>query len=260
MAANPKLPIVTLPDELTTQEKVSDFIHETVTRRSVLRGMGIAGLGAVAFHYGCASSAAQAKRVVYVANAKGMVVADPARCVGCRRCEAACVAYNQGKTQPAIANVKVNRNLLYGPIYAGDATVGQTGEGLYGNFLAVQDTCRQCAHPVPCQLACPHDAIQVVDPVNARVVDTTKCVGCGICVDACPWGMPSLDGPVKGTGVFANKCHLCGGNPECVQACTTGALQYVAWSDRTKEVPARQVVPASIQMPPDVRDTCVQCH
>ncbi|HTO98540.1 MAG TPA: 4Fe-4S dicluster domain-containing protein [Myxococcales bacterium] len=260
MAANNTLPIVTLPEELTTQENVRDFIHTEITRRSVLRGMGIGSLGVIAFHYGCSSTTNVTERPVFVANATGMVVADPARCVGCRRCEAACVAYNFGKTQPAISNVKVNRNLLYGPMYNGNTTVGQTGEGLYGNFLAVQDTCRQCPHPVPCQLACPHDAIQVIEPVNARVVDSTKCVGCGICVDACPWAMTALDGPVKGTDTKANKCHLCAGAPECVAACTTGALTYVPWTDRTKDVPPRQVVPASIQLPPDVRDTCAKCH
>ena len=247
MAAKTSLPMV-------------GFSDQEVTRRTMLQGLGVVSLGAIAFQYGCASSAKQAQRNVYVPAAKGMIVADPARCVGCRRCESACVAFNQGKAQPAIANVKVNRNLLYGPIYNGNTTVGQTGQGIYGNFLAVQDTCRQCAHPVPCALACPHDAIQVLEPVNARVVDQAKCQGCGICVDACPWEMPTLDGPVKGADTKAWKCTLCGGNPECVAACTTGALQYVAWEDRTNVVPPRQVVAATIQLPPDVRDTCVQCH
>jgi Fe-S-cluster-containing dehydrogenase component len=168
------------------------------------------------------------------------------------------VAYNQGnKTQPTISNIKVNRNLLYGEI---TPTIDSRGDGLYGNFRIVGNTCMQCPHPVPCQLACPHAAIQVVAPVNARVVNDELCVGCGICVEACPWQMPALDGPVLGATTKSNKCHLCGGAPECVAACTSGALQYVAWEDRTKIVPERQVVPASIQLADDVKDTCKQCH
>jgi Fe-S-cluster-containing hydrogenase component 2 len=258
MAGNEQLPVVTIPDELTTRDQVREFILKTISRRGFLHVMGVAGLGAVAFQYGCASDPKTVTpRQVFVANALGMVVADPGLCVGCRRCEAACVAYNQGKTQPTVSNIKVARNLLYG---VEGTQVGSRGEGLYGNFRVVQDTCRQCPHPVPCQLACPHAAIEVVAPVNARVVNQDKCVGCGTCVDACPWEMTALDGPVLGAATRANKCHLCDGAPECVEACPAGALQYVPWTDRTSEVPARHVVPASIQLAADVKDTCKQCH
>ena len=99
----------------------------------------------------------------------------------------------------------------------------------------------------PVSWLAPHGAIEVIAPVNARVVNVDKCVGCGICVQACPWAMTSLNGPVNAKGTKSNKCTLCNGNPECVQACPAGALKYMAWSDRTKDIPARQVVPASIQ-------------
>jgi Fe-S-cluster-containing hydrogenase component 2 len=141
----------------------------------------------------------------------------------------------------------------------GTSATGSRGDGLFGNFRVVQDTCRQCAHPVPCQLACPNAAIEVIPPVNARVVNQDKCVGCGICVAACPWEMTSLDGPVNGATTKSSKCDLCKGAPECVEACVSGALQYLPWSDRTDVVPARHV-PASIALASDVKDTCKQCH
>jgi Fe-S-cluster-containing hydrogenase component 2 len=242
-------------------DKVTEVIRKLVTRRQFLKGSGAVGLGVTTFYLmGCGSSStggADAPRQVYVANALGMIVAEPTLCVGCRRCEAACVGFNQGVVQPSISSVKVNRNQLFG--VAGVTINGfQRGEGDYGNFRTVQDTCRQCPHPVPCQLACPHDAIEIIAPVNARVVNVDKCVGCGICVQACPWAMTSLNGPVRGSSTKAYKCTLCNGDPECVQACPAGALKYVAWSDRTKEIPARQVVPASIQSAVDA--TCAQCH
>jgi Fe-S-cluster-containing dehydrogenase component len=269
-----------IPSELTTLEQVREFIHTTITRRSFNKTLGIAGLGAVAFQYGCSSTAttATAPRQVYVANAKGIVIADNTLCVGCRRCEAACVAFNQGNydagnnpanitaagataatmTQPSISNIKINRNLLYGVTGAKQVT-GQ-GMGIYGNFTVVQNTCLQCPHPVPCQVACPHGAIQVVGDINARVVNTDVCVGCGVCVKACPWEMPSLDGTALATGTKAHKCHLCNGAPECVAACTSGALTYVPWVDQTSYTPARQSVPASIQVAPDIADSCGKCH
>jgi Fe-S-cluster-containing dehydrogenase component len=249
-------------------DEVTELIRKHISRRQFLIGTGAVGLGVASLCiFGCGASGngtAAAPRQVFVANALGMVVGDPTRCVTCRRCEAACVGYNEGTAgstivQPSIAKVKVNRNMLFG--IAGVAIDGfQRGDGDYGNFRTVQDTCRQCPHPVPCQLACPHGAIEVIDPVNARVVNLDKCAGCGICVAACPWAMTSLTGPVNAKGTHATKCTLCNGNPECVQACPAGALTYQTWADMTKVIPPRQTVPASITLAADVAGTCTKCH
>ena len=273
MAGN-KLPVVAdtiveLPAELTTLDQVKAFIQQTISRRSFVGGMGVAGLGAVAFQFGCASDPKSATpRQVYVPNAKGMIVADPGLCVGCRRCESACSGYNEGVARPAVSNIKVNRNVQYG---VEGTWNGSRGMGLYGNFRIVQDTCRQCPHPVPCQLACPNAAIEVAGDQNARIVNADKCVGCGICVYACPREKTALDGPVKGENTKSHKCHLCAGQlglddgvnglmtrPNCVEACPAGALQFVPWDDRTDVVPTRQVVTPNYAS--DVKDTCKQCH
>jgi Fe-S-cluster-containing hydrogenase component 2 len=244
--------------------EIIDLIYKFISRRDFLVGSGMGVTSFCIMGYATGSGAAggpasSSARQVYVANALGMVVADSTLCVGCRRCESACVAYNDGIVQPSIARVKVGRNINFG--VAGVSQGGfQRGDGDFGNFRTVQDTCRQCPHPVPCQLACPHDAIEVLAPTNARVVNAAKCQVCGICVAACPWAMTSLTGAVNGSKTKATKCTLCNGNPKCVRACPAGALKYTSWSDRTREVPARQVVTASIRLPADVKDTCSGCH
>ena len=279
MAVNEQLEVVTIPDELTSEEQVRDFIHAEMSRRRFLVGMGVAGLGAVAFQFGCSSTTSVTPRQVYVPNATGLVVAEPVNCVGCRRCESACVAFNQGNmaagnnpaalsgagdtaastmARPSISNIKVNRNLLYGPS-GGKIYDDTTSGGKYGNFTYLANTCNQCPHPVPCQVSCPHDAITVVGPANARVIDTSRCVGCGTCVKACPWEMTALDGPVLGEGTKAHKCHLCAGAPECVEACPAAALTYVPWVDVTAVNPPRQATPTTT-LAPAVADTCKQCH
>ncbi len=239
--------------------EVAEFIHKVVTRRQFLQTTGAVGLGAVTFYLvGCGSSSNDPQpRQVFVANALGMIAAEPSRCVGCRRCELACSEFNNGVSQPSIARIKVGRNYNLGP---NSVTGFLRQDGTWGNHRIVQDVCHQCPHPVPCQLACPNAAIDVVPPVNARVVNTDKCRGCGICVKACPWAMTSLTGPVDGANTKATKCFLCNGNPECVRACPARALTYVSWQDMTKIVPPRQVVPASIQLAPDVANTCNGCH
>jgi len=56
-----------------------------------------------------------------------------------------------------------------------------------------------------------------VDPASASV-----CIGCGACVDACPFGIAILH-PETGTAII---CDLCGGDPACVERCATGAIVY----------------------------------
>jgi Fe-S-cluster-containing dehydrogenase component len=169
-------------------------------------------------------------------NSKGMLVSDSTRCVGCKLCELACTEYNDGKSQPSLARVKISRNYNFGP-QGQQAGIGR-GMGEFGNLRLVQDVCLQCPHPVPCATACPNQAIVMDRKTGARTVDQDKCQGCRICRRACPWEMMNFDEAT----VKACKCFLCDGSPQCVEVCPTGALRFVAWHDLTKAVPVRQAV------------------
>lgn len=247
-------------------ESILSTVRKPISRRDFLKVGGIGSLGVlipqiVAVQVVAASSPATTRSPSHKtaleppeANAKGMVIAIPSRCTGCRRCEIACSSFNDGKVSPTISRVKVSRNLNFGQ--QGAQLGFWRGNGHFGNFLVVQDTCRQCAHPIPCALACPNQAIQVVPPVNARVVNVDKCTGCRQCQAACPWGMTSFDEQLN----KATKCTLCGGDPECVKACPTSALQYVPWQEKSRDIPQRWVVPAYLSTPPNTASTCTVCH
>lgn len=220
------------------------------SRRGFLKLTGgtIAGLSALSV---LAARSGAATPLIIMENAQGLVLGDPTRCVACRRCELACTEYNDGKAAPSMARIKVGRNLNFG---AKGAFAGQRAQGSWGNGLVVQDTCKQCPHPVPCATACPNDAI-IADPkTGARVVDVKKCIGCKMCQRACPWEMMSFD-PDSGK---ATKCFLCNGKPKCVEACPADALKYVPWRDVTGQVPPRAVPTAVI--PPAKAESCNQCH
>ena len=166
-----------LEDFLSLTEPGNNFSRRRFLK---LTGATIADLSAWGLFRPSDGSAAP---LIITEQAEGLVVADPTLCVGCRRCELACTEYNDGKASPGIARIKVSRNLNLGP--AGLYT-RQNGQGNWGNGLIIQDICKQCPHPVPCANACPNDAIVVKPPLNAQVVDTRKCIGCKMCLRACP--------------------------------------------------------------------------
>ena len=99
--------------------------------------------------------------------------------------------------------------------------------------------CRQCKD-APCVEVCPAEAMVCDDNgvVRRRLF---RCVGCGSCARACPFGVLSneLGGVPAGirntecmTGHQIAKCDLCedrtadGGIPRCVAACPAGALRF----------------------------------
>ncbi len=79
-------------------------------------------------------------------------------------------------------------------------------------------TCSQCL-AAPCEAICGRDAIYRHRDQGYLKVDRWGCNQCGLCVAACPFGMirMGLESVVK--------CELCGGDPECVKICPTGALR-----------------------------------
>jgi len=202
-----------------------------VSRRRVLKLCGATVAWLASWDYFGMGSGLGAPLII-TEQAGGLVVADPTRCVACRRCELACTEYNDGKSSPATARIKVRRNLHFG---SSGLDAGTRGDGDWGSGLIVQDVCKQCPHPVPCADACPNGAIEAKPPLSARVIDPAKCTGCQLCLKACPWEMIALD-PESGK---ATKCFLCHGRPKCVEACPAEALRYVPWVDLTGRVPPR---------------------
>jgi len=227
----------------------STELNNLFSRRQFLKLSGISIVGISALSPLLARAATSP--LIILEQAKGVIIADPTKCVACRRCELACTEFNDGKAKPSMARIKVARNMNFGPK---GAYAGQNGEGNWGKGLIVQDLCKQCPHPVPCADACPNDAIVAIPPINARVVDAKKCVGCRMCQNACPWEMMSFDTDTS----KATKCTLCNGKPKCVEACPAEALTYTSWRDLTDKVPVR-ISPVAM-IPAEKATMCYECH
>jgi Fe-S-cluster-containing dehydrogenase component len=166
----------------------------------------------------------EAKELRVWALPSGVIVHDPNRCVGCKRCEFACTARNLGKVSAELSRIKVSRNLNYG--VDGVTAAYARADGQMGNFRIVAETCRQCEKPA-CGNACPMNAIYADSMTGARVVDVKRCVGCGKCVKACAWNIPTVDLETK----KSSKCTSCEGDPTCVKACPTGAIRFMNYDE-----------------------------
>jgi len=132
--------------------------------------------------------------------AKVMTV-DPDKCSGCRLCEMACAVTNTRMfdlTQSRIRIANFGREFFQFPI-----------------------VCLQCDTPL-CAAVCPTAAITKDEETGIVKVSKNKCVGCRMCVLACPFGNISFSTQER----KAIKCELCDGDPQCVHFCVTAALEY----------------------------------
>ncbi len=222
-------------------------LPQDLSRRGFLK---VASMTAAMAAMSQARAKAGARPYIILEHAEGLIIGDPNLCMNCQRCELACTNFNDGKSDMKLARIKIGRNMWFGP--EGVATIPPQ-HGNWGDNLIVQDTCRQCEHPVPCANACPKGAIQVDPKTKARVVKKDLCIGCKLCQKACPWGMMTFDEEEK----KASKCFLCDGEPKCVKECPAAALMYIPWRDRSQE-PGRR--PQHGYIPIENADQCAVCH
>lgn len=131
-----------------------------------------------------------------------LILFEPAKCTGCRRCALACSLAKEGVFNPEKARIGV-------------ISISEVG-------MHVPMFCQQCTKPL-CADVCPVGAISRSEETGAMVLDPDLCIGCKMCVTVCPLS-GCLINPDAGTVM---KCDLCDGDPQCVKYCAFGALEFV---------------------------------
>lgn len=129
------------------------------------------------------------------------VMVDYKACTGCRLCEIVCSLRNEKEISPTLSRIRV---------YS------------FAPGIDVPIVCAQCLK-ASCIETCPQEALNRDPDTQAVVVNEEKCVGCKLCIEACPAGAIFVDS--RRNIVF--KCELCGGEPECVKICPVDALSLV---------------------------------
>jgi carbon-monoxide dehydrogenase iron sulfur subunit len=95
-----------------------------------------------------------------------------AQCTGCRACQTACSFHHTERYDPAVSRIQVLSQ--------------------HGFCLSLPIVCMHC-DDAPCVGACGEGALYREERLGTIVVDEEKCVGCRLCVEACPYGAMLFD-------------------------------------------------------------------
>lgn len=222
---------------------------KTLSRRDLLKTGG-----AMATAVAAASLLPKKAEAAKNGNPRWVMVVDLRRCIGCRGCTVACKSEFDvalGRWSAVVKNVEF---------------------GKYPNTQKhfLPRLCNHCAgekgkewQVPPCVEKCPESksgkrmkmgkaryrtGATYKRPDGMILLDMSLCIGCYKCIDACPYGVRSIDPRVKlkrpdrEKDVGVGKCTFCqhrvdkGIAPSCVNTCQGGARIFGDLNDPNSEV------------------------
>ncbi|MFC1942896.1 4Fe-4S dicluster domain-containing protein [Chloroflexota bacterium] len=165
------------------------------------------------------------------------MLTDITRCIGCRRCEAAC---NKANNLPA-PSVSFEDKSVFSKKRNTDAETytvvnrypdPKTGEPVYSKVQ-----CNHCVEPA-CASACLVGALKK-QPEGPVTYNEKICIGCRYCMTACPFYIPAFEYFDAGTPAI-QKCFMCfdriseGEVPACATECPVEAITFGKRSELLK--------------------------
>lgn len=176
----------------------------------------------------------------------GMVI-DLKRCSGCKTCSVVCKVANN-----------IPSNIIWNRVLTEGGNAPDTAGGTWDNpeMQHWPVACQHCENPA-CTKVCPVGATWKDEQTGIVRQDYDKCIGCRMCMAACPynarnfnWQTPvrvtganygDAEVPVRPKGV-AEKCTLCkertdrGEEPMCVVCCPAHARIFGDLDDPDSEI------------------------
>jgi len=155
---------------------------------------------------------------------------DTSKCTACRGCQVACKQWN---------DLPAEKTHNWGSYQNPPGLSANTWKLVTFHEVEKDDQVKWLFLPMQC-LHCTQASCVSVCPTGAArhlgefvLIDENQCIGCGYCVQACPFGVPhsipGIDDHHKGT---ARKCIFCidrvsnGLLPACAKTCPAGAYKF----------------------------------
>ncbi|WP_418941250.1 DMSO/selenate family reductase complex B subunit [Parasutterella excrementihominis] len=154
---------------------------------------------------------------------------DLVKCTGCKTCVIAC---KDAHSLPVGTNYRKVIEFVEGD-WKKDAS-GAWVQDVSGYYVPI--ACNECADPA-CVKVCPTKAHFKRESDGLVLIDEKKCIGCGACAQACPYGAPVLNE----TEHKMHKCDACADRlaqgllPICVEACPQRAIEFGEISELRKK-------------------------
>jgi Fe-S-cluster-containing dehydrogenase component len=173
----------------------------------------------------------------------GLVI-DLDTCVGCQACVVNCKEWNTGGFPAPLSDVQPYGAQPWGAWLnrVHGFEVRDDGVGC-GRTVHFPKSCLHCENAA-CVTVCPTGASYKRADDGIVLVDESKCIGCGLCAWACPYGARELDPIDK----VMKKCTLCvdriynealapeDREPACVLTCPARARHFGDLADPTSKV------------------------
>jgi Fe-S-cluster-containing dehydrogenase component len=252
---------------LVPLEAIAPAIVEASLSRRMFLGFGLAvagglaGAAALARLFPVFAESTQAATPIsptYDPASKAWTfIVDTASCIGCGLCVVACKEENDVPEEAAYTRTWVERHVVTtdGATYVDSPEAGMNGfppestaPGAHGKTVELSwfepRLCMQCANS-PCTSVCPVGATYQTED-GVILVDARRCIGCGYCVVACPYGarylIPAGEHAPNDMPGVADKCTWCyhrisrGQQPACVEICPVGARTFGDANDPASDV------------------------
>lgn len=158
------------------------------------------------------------------------MLSDLTRCIGCRRCEAACNKANSlPEPKTSFEDTSVFEEIRKPYVADVQSYTAVNRYEVDGKTVYRKVQCMHCDEPA-CVSACPVGALK--KSTEGPVVWNDKvCIGCRYCIIACPFYVPAFEYS-SAFDPKIQKCFMCyhriskGTIPACAEACPVEALTF----------------------------------
>jgi len=158
------------------------------------------------------------------------ILIDTSKCTACRGCQVACKQWNDLPAEKTHNWGSYQNPEHLSAVTWKLVTFHEDDEGDEFQWLFLPKQCLHCTD-ASCVSVCPTGAAHYRG--GTVLIDQTLCIGCGYCVEACPFDVPhSMPGPDDRHKGTARKCTMCvdridnGLEPACAKTCPAGAYSF----------------------------------